>query len=373
MSTKFKISKKSIIEPLRVAYSVINNANLNQTLTGILFVASDSKLELIAINENISCKCVIHDVKVETSGSVLVKGKMISEMIAKIKDGDIDCEVVDNSVLRVSSGTFSADINILDADLFPEVTLEADDTYQKVEVESDFLTNLSNKIIPAADVNSERYTVYSSVLIDSERLDGFIEAIASDNIQLAYLKHPYTGGTKTKIVISASIFKYIKTVLKGQHVSISVKNSSAIIVLGDFTFSCRLVESPYPSAVKAIEAQCDYSAIINKAAFLDAVERGFVVASSENKTPLRLTISSDSLRIASRSIDVGTSYEEVPLSGYSGQNITVTLNARYVANVLKCIEGDNVCLQFSSESKPFTFKQSNDDSYKALIMPLRNY
>jgi DNA polymerase-3 subunit beta len=54
-----------------------------------------------------------------------------------------------------------------------------------------------------------------------------------------------------------------------------------------------------------------------------------------------------------------------------GKDLTIAFNPKYLIDVLKVIEDDQVCILFTSSLSPCIIKHLTEDIYKYLILPIR--
>jgi DNA polymerase-3 subunit beta len=220
-------------------------------------------------------------------------------------------------------------------------------------------------------VSQDRVTPLNGILFDSNRLTSYIESVGTDGHHLSYIKDEYSG-EKFKIVIGVNILKCIEELITDKkEVNFYLKNQQLIIDINDILFNCRLLEGEYPSAIRAIETQQQFYFLINKQDIFNAIDRGLILASGDKKPSVLMNISSNMLKLSCRSIEYGSSYEEIPIKHYSGENIGVSFNVKYLLNLIKNIDNDEILFEFTDSNKHFFIKNPNNKNYTSLILPIR--
>jgi DNA polymerase-3 subunit beta len=96
-----------------------------------------------------------------------------------------------------------------------------------------------------------------------------------------------------------------------------------------------------------------------------------VLASDEKKPSIMLNITDEGIKLTSRSVEFGSSFEQIPISNYSGQQINVTFNIKYLLDLIKNIESEEILIEFDTNTKPFIFKDKKTQNYTSLILPIR--
>jgi DNA polymerase-3 subunit beta len=234
----------------------------------------------------------------------------------------------------------------------------------------EIIYKLSNITSPLGKDNY--YPVLKGILIDGARVDAQVEAISTDGVHLIYIKTPFNG-SKFKIIVNAAIFKYITDLIDlDKEIIFYVQKNNLIIQIKDFLFSCRLIEGDYPSSIKAIEETKEFKFIVDKRKFINALEKGLIVGGGEKKPSIALQINVNKLKLTSRSVEWGSSYEELDIEGYTGDNIRLLLNIKTLSNLIKNIESEKIEFRFSNNAKPIAVLDQSNPNYFSIIMPIRN-
>jgi DNA polymerase-3 subunit beta len=121
---KINIEKQELLKQLKTSVGLLDSLNSNPIMDCLLIEANDKQLIIISSNNFSSLKNTTTNLTISTPGKVLVKGKIIYSIISKLKEKHINLEVVDNSILRISTESFSSDINILDSFTYPSINFE---------------------------------------------------------------------------------------------------------------------------------------------------------------------------------------------------------------------------------------------------------
>jgi DNA polymerase-3 subunit beta len=368
---KFTIEKNKLIHLLKLPSSIIDSTTVNPILAGCLLEIKNNILTAIASNNNVSIKSNTNSLAIKEEGKILVHAKLLYNIINKLKESDITLEVVDNSIIRISTPSFSSDLNLLDNFGYPSINFNTA-SFSKCVIPQEHLRKVINKLINTTNPIKDRTTPLNGILFDTTRLDGFIESVGTDGHHLSYLKSPYSG-EKFKIVVAIDVLKTINELITEQvkEINFYLKNNQLIIQINNILFNCRLIESEYPSAIKAIETQQQFHFLINKQEMFNAIERGMVLASADKKPSVLFNINPNLLKLSCRSIEYGSSYEELTIKEYTGNNISVSFNVIYISNLIKNINNKEILVEFTESNKHFFIKDPKDTNYLSLILPIR--
>ena len=78
----------------------------------------------------------------------------------------------------------------------------------------------------------------------------------------------------------------------------------------------------------------------------------------------------DRLEITSNNPELGDAKEELDIN-YKGPELKIGFNARYIEDVLKNIEQDNVEFELNDQLSPGVLKPADNSDYLNVVMPMR--
>ncbi|PIE06217.1 MAG: DNA polymerase III subunit beta [Sorangium cellulosum] len=155
-------------------------------------------------------------------------------------------------------------------------------------------------------------------------------------------------------------------------VTIAQSGPNAFFGIGDTKFSVKLVDAQFPAYQQVIPQTTERRVRAPRAALVDAL-RAVSLAASDRTGGIKLSIESGTMRITSESPESGDGFDEVPVD-YSGEQITIGFNAKYMLEVLAVLDDEEVDLLLSGELDPAIVKpagESEDRSFIGVVMPMR--
>ncbi|GHU33579.1 DNA polymerase III subunit beta [Bacilli bacterium] len=368
---KIEIQRNELLKNIKSVNSVIDDNSLNPTLTGIKFICKFDVLTIIGSNNNVSVETIVKNLKIHKPGEVLIKSKIIFNIISKLKNENITIEKIDNSILHISSSDFSSDINLLDENTYPNINFDISNL-NKINIPFTFFKEAALKISSTIDPINDYSKPINGILFDSTRLPNTLECIGSDGKFLSYLKTHFPH--KIKININISIIKYINEALdKPTDINFYINNKELLIQIDNTIFNCRTPEGEYPSAIKHIEKQYKNSILIDRDQLFLAIDRAAVITSADKNPSISFKVTEGMLKIASRSVEYGSSFEQIPITGYTGQDVSVNFNIRRLLILIKNISNKQIDVQFDSETSPFLFKDTKEPNYISLLTVTRTF
>ena len=93
------------------------------------------------------------------------------------------------------------------------------------------------------------------------------------------------------------------------------------------------------------------------------------MAKDGNSNLIKLDIQDESVIISSNS-QLGKVREEVAIN-LQGEGIEIAFNSRYILDVLKTMEDENVILEMSSAVSPCVIRGNETNNAKYLVLPVR--
>jgi DNA polymerase-3 subunit beta len=145
--------------------------------------------------------------------------------------------------------------------------------------------------------------------------------------------------------------------------------SSAIFRRPGVVLAMRLIEGMFPDYRQVIPKAGEKVVTLGRLRFLDTLRRVSLLAADKAHT-VKLELAKDSLRFLSQNPDLGEAKEDVPVD-YQGEPLKIGFNARYLIDVLQVLSGDEVRLELADDLSPGVLKLVGEESYTAVVMPMR--
>jgi DNA polymerase-3 subunit beta len=153
---------------------------------------------------------------------------------------------------------------------------------------------------------------------------------------------------------------------------ITQSGPNAFFDLKSFQFSVKLVDAQFPPYQQVIPPSSERRVVAPRLAVMEALS-AVQVAASNRTGGVKVSLSKNLLRFSSESPDGGDCLDELGAE-YSGSEISVGFNAKYLLDVLGAIAAENIAIELSGELDPAVISpatQPPDGSYTAVIMPMR--
>lgn len=369
----FKVSKKAFLQGLATAARAISNYSPLPAFSGIKIVAEEKSLILTGSDSDISiqttisaseeCTLQIHDM-----GSVVLESRYILEIVRKIDADQIELEMIDGTLTKISGKSAEFKINGMSAEDYPPI-----DFAKPAEIFSmskELLKKIINQTSFAVS-DKETRPVLTGVNLSC---DGkLLQCVATDSYRLARKNIEIHDPVKFNITVPGkSLSEVYKTLENDGDVEIAVNDRKAQFIIDDTIIQTRLIDGVYPETSRLIPLSFDYELTMDTRDLLNAIDRASFIK-SDGVSVIKFSLSENECVLSSKSLEVGSSTEILSSASFSGNALEISCNGKYVFDAIKALDGDLVKFSLCGEMKPFIIQSVSDDSVLQLVLPVRTY
>jgi DNA polymerase III subunit beta len=346
--------------PVRTTVPVIGN---------ILMEASPNKLIFSATNHEIFIKVTMNYNGSET-GSVLLPPKIV-DIIRYFPTPEVIIDINwDNYRVDISGG--SADFHIYGASTedFPVASLNlGGDADNSFNLDLSHFRRLLKEVIFAASTEETR-PAFNGILFSYK--DNKLNLTSSDTYRLALkeISDDKWSFVESRNLIPARALREFLRIAGDSQVNIEVNSSKNLLSLEfeNIHFASRLLEEKYPDVSGVIPTEYLTRISIGRKIFEDTISRAALLAEGKNQA-VHVTIDEDRLE-AKVNGQEGSMEEVIPVKK-DGANVDLLVNSRYVLDILKIMNSDEVIVDFHGNGGPIIFRLPEDSSYLYLVLPIK--
>ena len=375
---KFTIKREEFLKGLNIASRAISSKNAKPVLENFRLDLDERGLFITGTDENISIKTqvpyklgemdVIRNYK---EGSVLIKAKLLVEMIRKMDSDEITLDVVDTTIATISSNSNNRSeytLNCVKVDEYPDLDLEANGT-QLTLARADFDILVSQTTF-AASLKEQRPILTA---LNLEASNGILTATATDSARMARKTLSIPLGIEFIANVPAKMMNEINHLLEGREsVDIAFSDKKALFTIGTTVVATRLIAGDYPNTKNIVPKMTNYSLEVNANDFVKAIERANIL-SLDRENIVDLSMSEEAMEISAKSSQVGSAVERIDAFRYVGQNLHISFSSSFVIDAIKALGSADVTFAFVGEMKPFIVENASDDSVVQIVTPVRTY
>lgn len=370
---KFVVKKDDLYNGIKIVERATSVKALQPVLMNILIeTLNKGTIKLTATDLDYTVIAEV-DAQVEEMGKITLPSKTLNEIVSKLGDKLITFEKKEseNSV-NITCQKSKFDIIGISASEFPqEFSGVKSDEEQGFEIEiRPFVKAVKQAGFAAASY--ETSNLLSGIVCDIS--SNIMEIASTDGNRLARVREKIENKdnhAKQLIIPSKTLNEFIKMsgFIDEESVKIYTENSKIIIKSNKTITISRLLDGQYPKYNQLIPQESPKTAIVNVSQLISALERVSIMV-NEKTSIVKLEFSNNNLKLTADTPDSGKSEENLDID-YSGEDLTIAFNYKFVLEALKNIDSDNVKIGLNTPLSATMFRPDNEDDFVCLIMPVQ--
>ncbi len=366
---KFSCSQQTLTKALNIVSKAVTIRTTIPILKGILLkIDNNGVLTMSASDLDLSIE---KKIKVENSqpGEIVVLSKLFGDIIRKLPDGIITIEENDGKVnIKCSNSEFN--IIGLPADEFPNIN-PTDDNSEELVFNKEILKEMIKKTSFSASIDENKGAM-TGVLVEMD--ENSLNMIAIDGFRMAIAREQMKNKKKQNIIIPAKILNEISRIIteseiENDDVTMLLSQKKAVFIMDNTKVVIRLLEGEFMNYKRIIPTDSACRVVLNKNDFLDSVERASLLAKVGKNNLIKLDIKDNNIEITSKS-EEGNVKEEVIVTK-EGNDLTIGFNSKYLIDVLKVVDDENVLMLFNTNVSPCLIKPISGNYFEYLVLPVR--
>ncbi|AOZ92852.1 DNA polymerase III subunit beta [Paenibacillus crassostreae] len=375
---KIIILKDYLNESIQQVYKAISSRTTIPILSGIKLDVNHQGVTLTASDTDISIQSFIpveddkHTiVQIEETGSVVLPAKFFVEIIKKLPSQEIKMEVKEQFHTYISSGATEIQMVGLDPEEFP--ILPAIEGNETVSVPGDLLKNMIKQTGFSISTH-ETTPILTGVLWNLENNE--LKFTATDRHRLA-TRSAYLNATDIKfnnVVIAGKTLNELSKIIPDQNtlVDIVVSDNQVLFKIDHVLFYSRILEGIYPDTSRIIPSTYKTELIVETKKLSESIDRAYLLSREEKTNIVRLqTLEEGGIEISSSSTELGKVREELDLIDFKGEPLRISFNSKYMLDVLKIVESEQLMIAFTGIMSPIVLKPMDDSQSLFVILPYR--
>lgn len=363
---KLEVTKENLNKALSAVSRVASSRGTLPILNNVLIKAEGNRLSISATNLDIGIICIVSS-KISKEGSLTVPARLTQEFIASLPSGVIELNQEDNK-LHITLNNYSSTINGISSEEFP-VMPEINEG-RKISCDSVSFKKALQQVVFAASSDETR-PILTGVYLHS--FEGWIYLVATDSYRLAERRLQETK-EEIQLLIPATACSDILRLIDDseQTIDIEYNNQQAHFKIGDTELTTRLIDGKYPDYRKLIPQSFSTQATVKKEEFVTLAKVSSLFA---RETAGSITISVDvdkntvGIHSVASQLGENTAVAEAETSGEDGD---VTINSRFLLDVLSVMNSPTARFSFNGKAEPALIKDPDTNDYLHIIMPLKS-
>ncbi|MAQ31858.1 MAG: DNA polymerase III subunit beta [Flavobacteriales bacterium] len=362
----FIISSESLLKIIQPVIGIIVNNPALPIIENILLELNDGTLYVKATDLETT---IINSTQVESksNASIAINAKLLSETLRTFPEQPLTFKTNDqNNTLEITSEQGSYTLSFTNSDEFPSTP----------EIGESASMSIDSKIIESgikntlfATGNDELRPVMSGVYMELE--NNVIRLVSTDAHKLVRYENNLESETKnsTSCIIPKKPLQLIKNIINGKNDTIKIEYNNTNIIFSFQTMKiyCRLIDGNYPNYTAVIPKENAHQLDIDRNTVLSSLKR-VCIFSNQTTYQVKFKITGNEIRISGEDIDFSNKAIETMKCEYSGQDIEIGFNGKFLIEILNTLETEKIHMLFSSPSKAAIIKPNNDNEIENILM-----
>lgn len=361
----FTCNKQDLQDAILIAQKAITGKSTLPILEGILLKAEGNTLTLIGSDKDISIETKLN-ADIQQPGDIVIDSKIFGEIIRKLPNDRVTIETLDNNTVQITCLKSVFNIVHMDADQFPALPMINEN--QIFSIPQSTLKNMI-KGTSFAITQDESRPILQGILFEVK--DGLLNLVALDGYRLAVRTEQLDTNNSINAVIPGKTLIEVAKILEDsdENVNITFTTNHILFSLEKTKVISRLLEGEYIKYNSLLPQEHKLLVNVMRQDLQNGIERASLMSNDSNSNLIKLSIEPDTIIITSNS-QLGKVREEVTID-LQGEPLQIAFNSRYILDILKNMEAEEIVMEFTSSVSPCILKDKENDNCKYLVLPVR--
>ena len=367
---RFTCEKSMLVQGLNIAGRTVAQKSSLSVIEGILCKAGVG-LCLTGYNMETAITYQI-DAEVTEAGECILPAKLFGDIIRRLPEGPVTVLVDENYKVSIRAGYASFSISAECSDDYPE--LPDVNTGRPIHIPQNALKELISGTIFAVSENQGR-PIHTGVKFEVE--EDTVSAIAVDGFRLARRTWHTDAptGRSLSFVVPAQGLKEVEKILtdSDEDAAFTLGPKHILYQLGNATLVCRLLEGDFLDWRRVVPTNCPVKLVAHVSDLASSIERVGLIVSEKYKSPVRCVFGDQVLQLRTNTT-IGAAEDRCSIAG-DGKELEIGFNVRYLADALRVIPSEEVCLELTNGLSPIVLtpvEEKYDFAYMVLPVRIKN-
>jgi len=361
----FKCTKLILQEAILTVQKAVTGKTTMPILGGILINAYDEEILLTGSDLDLSIEKRIKSDVIE-QGTVVIDAKLFGEIIRKLPNDIVEIKTLDNNSVKICCQKSKFTLIHMNAEEFPELPRINENMIFSIQQKR--LKNMIKGTIFAIATDDSR-PVLTGVLFEIK--DKKLNLVALDGYRLALKSTELDTENTITAVIPGKTLSEVSKILDDteDNVNITFTPNNILFNLGDTKIISRLLDGEFIKYSSIIPEEYKLKITSKRLEILECIERASLMGKEGNTNLVKFDIEDDIMVITSNS-QLGNVREEMNII-MQGESLQIAFNSKYLIDVLRTMEEEEIVLELSSSISPCLIKNNNYDNCTYLVLPVR--
>lgn len=366
---KFIVTSSALLKHLQQISGVINANTVLPILEDFLFDIQDKKLSVVATDLETVMQ-VQMDVESKDNGKVCIPAKILMDALKNTSDQPLTFSIDKNFGVEITSSNGKYKVMGENPDNFPKEPV-ADDTNSFTMPSGALVTGINKTLFAVS--NDDLRPAMTGVFF--ELTPKSLQLVATDAHRLVRYKRTDVSCPKTdSFIVPKKPLTLLKNAIpdNDDELNISYNSNHLFVTHGSTKLICRLIDARFPDYKVVIPVDNPYKLVVSKSDFQSALRR-VSIFSNKSTNQVALNITGSELQLAAQDVDFSFEGNERMSCQYSGEDLQIAFNAKFLIEMLNAADGEEVKMELSTPTKAGIIKPTDEtegEDLLMLVMPL---
>ncbi|HWB25925.1 MAG TPA: DNA polymerase III subunit beta [Chitinophagaceae bacterium] len=366
---KFIVSSSALLKHLQQINGVINANTVLPILEDFLFDIRDKKLSVVATDLETVMQ-VEMDVESKDNGKVCIPARILMDALKNTSDQPLAFNIDKSFGVEITSNNGKYKVMGENPDNFPKEPV-ADDTNSFTMSSSALVTGINKTLFAVS--NDDLRPAMTGVFF--ELTPQSLQLVATDAHRLVRYKRTDVSCPKNdSFIVPKKPLTLLKNAIpdNDDELTVSYNSNHLFVTHGSTRLICRLIDARFPDYKVVIPADNPYKLVVNKSDFQSALRR-VSIFSNKSTNQVALNITGSELQLAAQDVDFSFEGNERMSCQYSGEDLQIAFNAKFLIEMLNAADGDEVKMELSTPTKAGIIRpidETEGEDLLMLVMPL---
>lgn len=361
-----------MLKSLQSISGIIASNNSLPILDNFLFELKEDHLRVTASDLETTMSVKIELSNIEEPDSIAVPAKLLLDTLKTFPEIPLTFSVEPQTMLvEISAGEGKFRLSGANPDEFPKIPQI--ESIGKAEMPASVLSTAINKTLFATgndDLRPMMSGVYCQLTPDGTTF------VATDAHKLVkYTRVDISVEEETALILPKKPLNQLKNTmgLADDKVVMEYNQTNAFFKFNNFELVCRLIEGRYPNYEAVIPRENPNKLIVERSLILGCMRRVALFA-NQSTHQVRFRITGQEMYLSAEDIEYANQANERLACQYTGEDIEIGFNSKFILEMLNNMEGENICLEMSVPNRPGLLvpaeKDNENEDLLMLVMPV---
>jgi len=369
---QFTIKRNALLKSLTLVQGIIEKKNTLPILSNVLLDVKDGKLSIIATDLDLVFYDEISEIQINQNGATTTSATILYDILRKISvNSDIKFDLKSENKLNLITDNSDFNLLCLPIDNFPNFA----DDFEGDEIsfnKSKLLSLLNKTKISISNDDTRHYLNGIYLHLTESQNRTYLTGVATDSHRLSSSSIEIDSGKSFHSIIlpKKTVFQLCNLLLDtNDKVLVQTSESKIQFKIGKTKLVSKVIDGKFPDYRKVVPADNDKTLTVVSSDFIQAIER-VITVSLDRKEGVKLILGKDNIKFSVNSANSGEG-KEVVKSNFSGEELTVSFNSKYLIDIASEIEDKNLKINLKDSISPVLVEDISDKNSYYVVMPMK--